>query len=139
MKNKILFLLALLVLTSFGKASLTDFNIVGKWKGEDEKDIGFITFDADGYAFFEYKGEVIGGKEFEINGKKGTMTYAVNYSKTPIEIDIIVEKIESGEIKTLKGIAENIDNNTVKIQLNINGERPTEFNDLEAIIFQRIH
>ncbi|WP_129367009.1 hypothetical protein [Lutibacter sp. HS1-25] len=138
MKKIILLLLTTLILTSFNEYPTSEFSIVGKWKGEDEKDIGYITFQDDGYAYFEFQGQIIGGKEFVVNGKKGTMTYEVNYLKTPIEIDIIVQKIESGEINKLLCIVENIEKNVIKLQMDFNGNRPIEFDDKEAIIFQRV-
>jgi hypothetical protein len=138
MRKIILLLLATLILTSFNKYHTSEFSIVGKWKGEVGKDIGYITFQNDGYAFFEYQGQIIGGKEYVVNGIKGTMTYEVNYSKTPMDIDLIVKKIESGEINKLFCIAEKIDKNVIKFQMDFNGNRPMEFNDNDAIIFQRV-
>lgn len=57
MKKIILLLLVTLSLTSFDTVDETQFNIVGRWKGSDKKEIGYIVFQADGYAYFEVQGK----------------------------------------------------------------------------------
>ena len=88
------FIIPLVLLTTSQKET-----IVGKWIGEDQNQIGYLIFDSEGYAAFEIDGQVMGGKEFYMKGKKGKMTYTINYNTTPIEVDFTLTKIESGESK----------------------------------------
>lgn len=41
-----------------------DFEIVGKWKAEDETGFVYFTFDNDGYVIMETNETTIGGKNF---------------------------------------------------------------------------
>ncbi|MEZ4792133.1 MAG: hypothetical protein R2783_01240 [Gelidibacter sp.] len=77
MKKIVLFILTLPMLAFNPLQSKKDF--IGKWTGEDKHKIGYISFDNEGYATFEIDGQVLGGKEFELNGEKGKMTYVVKY------------------------------------------------------------
>ena len=137
MKKIIILLIITLSLTSFTKYSESDFSIIGKWKGEDKKEAAYLIFKKNGYAYFKYQGQTLGGKKFLINEEKATMTYEVDYSKTPMTIDIIVKKIETGEINKLLCIAEKIDKNQIKLQMDFTGVRPTEFNENDSLIFNR--
>jgi hypothetical protein len=110
---------------------------VGKWIGEDKKEIGYLNFDSEGYAFFEYQGQILGGKEFVFNGKKGKMTYEINDKTNPIQVDLIVTKLDSGEQKKLLCIAEFINNDTMKFAINYEEKRPTEFDSENSIILKR--
>lgn len=112
-------------------------DFIGKWKGEDKNEIGYIIFDDEGYAAFEINGQTIGGKEFFMNGKKGKMTYTINYDTNPIEVDFTMTKIESGESKKMLGIAEFTDEDTLKFNINFDAARPTEF-DNDSIILTRV-
>ncbi|CAM1339693.1 hypothetical protein [Tenacibaculum aestuarii] len=138
MKKIIVLLIITFTLTSFDKNFKTDFSIVGKWKGEDKKEVGYIVFKENGYAYFKSQGQTLGGKKFVIDGEKATMSYEVDYTKTPIEIDLVVRTKKSGEISRLLCIAEKIKENAIKLQFGFNGKRPTEFNDKDGIIFQRV-
>ena len=137
MKKLLLLFIATLTLTSFNKYSNSEFSIIGKWEGQDENESGYIIFQKDGYAYFDFQGQVMGGKEFVIRGQKASMTYEVDYSKTPMTIDIIVKKIETGEINKLLCIAEKIDKNQIKLQMDFTGVRPTQFNENDSLIFNR--
>ncbi len=110
---------------------------VGKWIGEDKKEIGYLNFDTEGYAFFEFQGKIFGGKEFIFNGKKGKMTYEINSETNPIQVDLTVTKLESGEQKKLLCIAEFINNDKMKFAINFEEKRPTEFDSENSIIFKR--
>jgi len=109
----------------------------GKWIGEDQKEIGYLNFDSEGYAFFEIQGQIFGGKEFVFDGKKGKMTYEINSETNPIQVDLILTKLETGEQKKLLCIAEFIDNDTMKFALTFEESRPTEFDSENSIIFKR--
>jgi len=134
--KRILILLFVLPFLSFN-SSLDSFNLIGKWTGEDKGEIGFITFDKEGYATFEIEGQVIGGKEFLMNGKKGEMTYELNLDKNPIEIDLTITKLESKEQKKILCIAEFKDENNMIFAMTFNSQRPTEFNNENSINLRR--
>jgi hypothetical protein len=110
---------------------------IGKWIGEDEKEIGYLNFDLEGYAYFEVQGQIMGGKEFVQNGKKGNMTYEINSESNPIQVDLIATMLESGKQKKLLCIAKFIDNDTMEFAINFEEKRPTEFNSENSIIFKR--
>jgi hypothetical protein len=110
---------------------------VGKWIGEDEKEIGYLNFDSEGYAYFEFQGQVFGGKEFVFKGKKGKMTYEINSETKPIQVDFTVTKLESGEEKKMLCIAEFIDDDTMKFAITFGENRPIEFDSENSIIFKR--
>ena len=127
------FIIPLLLLNTTTKKE--DF--IGKWAGEEQNQIGYITFDNDGYAAFEINGEIMGGKEFYIKGQKGKMTYTINYDTNPIEVDFIITKIQSGESNKILGIAEFTDVDTFIFDLSFNNERPTAFGD-NSITLNRV-
>ena len=70
MKKLLLLFIITLSLASFKNTSEPDFSIVGKWEGQDNNEVGYLTFQKDSYAYFEINGQIIGGKEFEMEGKK---------------------------------------------------------------------
>lgn len=120
---------------------LSTFNnteqFIGKWVAEDKGEIGYINFDKDGYASFEINGQILGGRVFEFNGEKGSMTYVIDDTKTPIAVDFIVTKLESGEKKTLHCIAKFIDENTMEFALGFDDKRPIKF-DEHAVLLRRL-
>jgi uncharacterized protein (TIGR03067 family) len=134
--KRIFILLIVLPLLSFN-SDLNSVDLIGKWTGEDKGQIGFITFDKEGYAIFEIEGQIIGGKEFVMNGKKGKMTYELNLKKKPIEIDLTITKLESNEQKKILCIAEFVDENNMILAMTFDSERPTEFNDENSIKLKR--
>lgn len=138
MKKIILLLLVTLSLTSFTSPVATSFDIVGRWKGSDKKSIGFIVFQADGYAYFEENGKKMGGKNFVENGKRANMTYKFVQTGKTMNIDFIV-KIEGEKMShSLLGIAEKIDANTFKMQIGFNNVRPKTFDKNETVVFTRV-
>ncbi|WP_452599942.1 hypothetical protein [Pontimicrobium sp. MEBiC01747] len=137
MKKLILLFISILSLSSF-TTNKTTMDIVGKWVGEEKGDIGYFIFDKEGYATLEAQGQVLGGKEFVMKGKKGSMTYQVNYEATPVEIDLIVTMLETKEQKKMLFIAKAIDDNTIQLASSFSTTRPTEFNDVNSIILTRV-
>lgn len=116
----------------------TKNDFIGKWAGEDKDNIGYITFDNEGYAAFEIQGQVMGGKEFEINGEKGTMVYTINTKANPIELDLTMTKLTSGEEKTMLCIAKFDGNDTLHFAMGLENVRPTNFDGDTAIILTRV-
>ena len=129
----IFFIVPLMLLNSTSQKE--DF--VGKWIGEDKGDIGYIVFDEEGYASFEIEGQIMGGKDFTMNGQKGKMTYSINDKVSPVEIDFIITKIDTEESMELLGIAEFIDKDTVNFSISYNSVRPTQFGET-SIILKRV-
>lgn len=139
MKNLALLVLLGLLLTSFtgNKTSL-----IGKWKGIDEGEIGFITFDKEGFVTIEMNGESTGGKKFDAGGVMASMTYEVNESNDPMEIDFIISLLsDKTELGRLPGIYKFVNNKTLLINMNFDGvERPTIFDpeDPNQIALSRV-
>ena len=138
MKNIILLAFVVLSLTSFNTKDSASFNIVGRWKGIDNKEIGYVVFQADGYAYFEENGKKMGGKNFVQNGKKANMTYKFEQTGKMMKIDIIVKIVGEKMSHSLLGIAEKIDANTFKMQLGYDNVRPKTFDKNETIVFTRV-
>ncbi|SDS00778.1 uncharacterized domain TIGR03067 protein [Formosa sp. Hel1_31_208] len=137
--KKFLILLCILPLLSFNP-SISEISIFGTWKGEDKGDIGFVTFEKDGYAFFEADGEKMGGREFMLEGEKAKMMYRLNTETNPIELDFEITFIETEDTRTLLGILNFITEDKMTFAIGFGGsERPTEFNDENSIIFEREH
>jgi hypothetical protein len=112
-------------------------DLIGKWVGEDKNEIGAIIFYDEGYAAFEIEGQIMGGKEFYMQGQKGEMTYSINYDTNPIEIDFTLTKTLSGESKKILGIAQFTDEDTFNFNMNFNGARPSDF-DEGSITMKRV-
>lgn len=138
MKKIIYLFLLSLILTSFNVNSDPEFNIVGKWEGIDDKEVAYFIFQEDGYALFQLQRQTFGGKEFEIKGKKGSLSYEINYSSNPMEIDFIVTIFEENKSKRMFCIAEKINNDKIKIAIGFSGERPTSFEGIDQVIFKRV-
>ena len=134
MKHLLIFFIIPLML--FNSTSQKE-DFVGKWIGEDKGDIGYIVFDEEGYASFEIEGQIMGGKDFTMNGQKGKMTYSINDKVNPVEIDFIITKIDTEESMELLGIAEFIDKDTVNFSISYDSVRPTQFGET-SIILKRV-
>jgi hypothetical protein len=135
MKNLLLLFLAVPLL-SFSQEKDND-KFIGKWIGNDQMGFGYITFDSEGYAYFEIEGITFGGKEFTLEGKKGSMTYEINSTTNPIQVDFTITKLESGEQRKILCIANFIDDNSMQFALSFEENRPTNFNGENAIVFER--
>lgn len=136
--KKLLFACAtLLILFSF---TAPKGEHVGKWKGKDKGDIGFLTLTEDGYATFEFNGQIMGGKSYNHQGTNAAMKYTVNYGTSPTSIDfIIVNNKEKAEMGRLKGIIKMKSRNEMQMALKFGGGsgRPTNFST-DAIVFNRV-
>ncbi len=134
---KKIFLLLLVIPFLSLTVETDDAKFIGTWVGEAENEIGYMNFDSEGYAYFEVRGQIFGGKEFEYEGKKGSMTYEINKETDPIEVDLILTKLDSGEQKALLCIAHFIDKDTMKFAMGYDNIRPTEFDSGNSIVFKR--
>ena len=138
MKKIILLVLTTLMVSSFTVDNISDFSIVGKWQGVEGDEVGYFIFDEEGYVYIEAKGLKIGGKEFEMKGKKGSMRYEIDYSKSPMEIYFIVTIFDDNKTERLLCIAKKIDNDKILFSIGFNGERPIDFKENNEMIFNRI-
>lgn len=130
-------LVTLMLLFSF---TAPESEHVGRWKGQDKGDIGFLTLSKDGYATFEFNGQTLGGKSYDHQGRKAAMKYTVNNGTSPKAIDFIIVENKSGdELGRLKGIINMKSRNEMQMALRFGGGagRPTDFSE-DAIIFNRV-
>ena len=93
----------LVILFSFNSLFAQDSNIiVGEWNATDFwENKSKIIFSEDIYISITINGEFVDGKNFIIrggkkDGEKAEMKYGINYTKNPIELDIIALKTENG-------------------------------------------
>ena len=133
---KHLFILFIIPLFLINTSSQNE-SFIGKWEGEDKGEIGYIIFEDEHYAAFEIDGQIMGGKEFYLNGVKGTMTYTINSETSPFKIDFTITKTLTGDSTKILGIAEFIDKDTMTFDMNFNSVRPTEFTD-KSITLKRV-
>jgi len=97
MKNVIYLLLIGFSLTACKSTKLkSDFEIVGKWKSDDNTGVGYFTFDKDSYAVIETAERTIGGKIFVQNGMEFSLKYKVDYNFDPIRMDLIFTSLKGG-------------------------------------------
>lgn len=136
--KKLLLLLFLAPLFAFISTNNdVEKKIVGKWKGEDKGEVGYFIFDEKGYAYMQMNGQVVGGESFIFNGKKGKMTYKVNSTVSPIELDLIVNIIDENAEHKLKFIIEFIDDDSIKLASDFGETRPKVFTADNSLIFKR--
>ena len=102
---------------------------VGKWRGQDKGDIGYVTFTDDGYAIFEFDGQIMGGKSFVRDGVEASMQYEVEKKENYYNVDIIVKKNENDEtMGILQGIFKMNSETEMVLALGFDGSsRPTDF------------
>jgi len=113
---------------------------VGKWKGKDKGDIGFLTLTSDGFATFEFNGQTMGGKSYNHQGVNAAMKYTVNNGTSPTSIDFIIfDNDAERELGRLKGIIKMKSRNEMQMAMTFGGGtgRPTDFS-ADAIVFDRI-
>lgn len=88
---------------------------IGEWKGTDKG--ASLILDKSNHAVFVSDNQVIGGKDFQMNGFKVECKYEIDYSKNPILLDLVV--YEQGKEKgRLKGIIRFITDNKIEYRVN---------------------
>lgn len=110
---------------------------IGEWKGTDKGKTASLILDKSNHAVLVQGNEVIGGKEFEMNGVKGECKYEIDYSKDPIWLDLVVyEQGKTQEKVRLKGIIRFITDTKIEYRLGFTGERFDKFDpdDKESTI-----
>lgn len=150
--KKLLF--ALILITAFMGAGSTlsaQHNLVGKWMAIDKTDTVYVVFDEEGYVTLIEDGEVIGGKDFTVEGLPASFTYTTNTQVKPHHIDMHLKAMET-QMGMMPGIFEFVDANTIKLYMNsddilegtatpeqISAARPkTYVTDDGPVIFKRV-
>ncbi|WP_046755757.1 hypothetical protein [Kordia jejudonensis] len=113
---------------------------VGKWKGKDKGDIGFLTLTDGGFATFEFNGQTMGGKSYNHQGVDAAMKYVVDNDTSPVSIDFIIyDNSKKQELGRLKGIIKMKSKNEMQMAMTFGGGsgRPTDFSK-DAIVFSRV-
>lgn len=123
--------------------------LVGNWSATDNKGIkNKMVFSNDDFVSMTINGEFIDGKNFVVkggknNGQKGTLKYEIDESTVPMKMDIIASAIEKGkpiEKGRLLAILDFINNDEIKINISLNQNRASEFNEANedsTILLQR--
>ena len=140
MKNLTLFLLIMVGFNSSNIPNFTeDFNIIGKWKSEDETGYMSFTFDSTGYAVIETEDRVIGEKRFEQKGMEFSLNYEIDYDTVPIQMDLTFTELKSGSQMVWPCIFKIISNKKILFARGTNnGQRPKDFNGSDYTILERI-
>ncbi|WP_434035714.1 hypothetical protein [Formosa sp. 4Alg 33] len=138
--NKLILTLAIsLSLISFnGFEFNSEFKLVGEWEGTDKDEVGYFTFDKEGYAYIKFGTDLLGGKEFVKDGKKFSLTYKVDYKKSPITVDLIFTELETERQLVWPCIIDVLENDRIMFARGSNGIRPENFTDYDFIILNRI-
>ena len=117
-----------------------DQRYVGKWKGQDQGDIGFLTLSEDRYATFQFEDGIWGGRKYKHGGIIASLKYKVNTNKTPSEINFIIwDKKKAIEVGRLRGIIKLNGDNEMQMAINFSGStsRPKDFST-NNITFKRV-
>ena len=119
------------ILVSFAAGSVNRSTLVGQWRGEDDKEVGFITFDKKGYVTFTINHQDIGGKQYLSDGIEYDMTYETDDSASPAHLDFVITTCADGEeIGRMAGIYRLKDAKTLIINMKFDGTaRPVAFDE----------
>ncbi|MFD1063948.1 hypothetical protein ACFQ1Q_11885 [Winogradskyella litorisediminis] len=117
-----------------------DKSYIGKWRGVDKGDIGYLTLTKDRYATFEFRGEIMGGINYDHSGIKASLKYKISTKKEPHQINFVIwDKKKAEEVGRLRGIFKMIDKDKMQMAINFSGSqyRPTNFSE-DSIVFYRV-
>jgi hypothetical protein len=116
------------ICTSF---TLPSPSLTGQWKGEDNGEVGIISFEKEGYVSFTINNEKVGGKGYQAEGVVFDMFYETDESVTPHHMDFVIKMVEGGvEIARMLGIYQFADDNTLIINMKFDGSpRPTTWDE----------
>ena len=86
---------------------------IGEWKATDKGKTVSLILDKSNYAVFVSENQVIGGKDFQMDGFE--CKYEIDYSKNPILLDLVIyEQGKTQEKGRLKGIIRFITDNKIE-------------------------
>ena len=133
-KSWIIVLFVGIVQISFAQDdSISNFDIVGIWKGNDGSQDGSFTFDKEGHAIIKTKEVVFGGKNFSRGDKVFSLTYGVNLQEEPYQLDFTFTELKSQRTMVWPCIFKIIDPNKIVLARGSSGKRPEDFKDYESI------
>ena len=138
--QKHLLIIFLTIFSSIIFAQNKDSKLIGTWKSVNQEDVIYANFDKEGYVYMINNGDTIGGKNFNIRNKRGSMFYYVNTETNPKTLDYFVnfDKPEE-EDKTLYGIYKFNKKGELVLCQNYKGKiRLKEFDKQSTIIFEKI-
>jgi len=128
MNKLIIILMVALFQPSFAQnETSSEFEIIGKWKSEDESGFGYFTFEKDGSSIIETKDGIIGGKNFKQNGMEFSLKYEISYNTDPIELDLIFTELKSGRKLTWPCLIKVNNENEIVFARGSDGKRPDNF------------
>ena len=84
-------------------------------------------------------GQSIGGKEFEVKGRKCSLTYKLNTSIKPNHLDIIMTDLKTKETRKMLCILNFIDDNSFNIASNFSEVRPKSFTKDNSIKLTKVN
>ncbi|MCE7996696.1 MAG: hypothetical protein HEP71_32350 [Roseivirga sp.] len=119
--------------------------LVGRWfggsEGDTEAEKGYMIFDGNHTTTMIANGETIGGNDYEVEGTKVSLTYAVDETTSPKNFDLIF-KIAGTEFGRMKGIIKFIDEDTFQLHIasEIQDPRPTRLDSgsKDVATFKRV-
>lgn len=125
----------------YGCSSHTDKRIIGEWKNSSDN-TDMILDDSNHVFFMRGNNQVDGGNDFKIDGHKAELKYEIDYSKSPIWLDMItVVYGKDGEIGEgrLKGIVKFLTDKKIEYRVGnkITDERPVEFDKANTEILDK--
>lgn len=139
MKKLTIILLIIAFQPSFSQnKNNSEFEIIGKWKSEDDTGFGYFTFKKDGSTLIETEDRFLGGENFEQNGMKFSLEYKIVSENKPIEVDLTFTELKSGRKLVWPCIIKVINKNEILLARGTNGERPNNFITSDYAIFKRI-
>ena len=117
-------------------AQNTAFEPVGNWEAldDDGKTIAMV-FDKEGFVTMKKGDEIIGGKEFVMEGNVCQMTYTFNTALS--QYDFIIRFLETNEERVLMGIYKLLSPTEIMLAMSP-VERPEDIETADNIIFKKI-
>ncbi|MCB0376474.1 MAG: hypothetical protein KDD04_11190, partial [Sinomicrobium sp.] len=93
-----------------------DTRHIGTWKGVDDNEDISMTLGEDGFIALEVQGKILGGKEFELKGKKMSTPYEIEYVSGSPRFTIMLKDLETGAVESrMAGSITFKENNTAYI------------------------
>ena len=131
-------LIVLLVLPLLMSLSLkTTEKLVGEWEGKENNTAFSLIFDEEGYMYYRQNDEIKGGKEFVSKGKTVTLAYKLDKTTDPYQLDFIFTDHDTAKTKMAYGIVKFINEDVIEISIGSLDQRPSDFTEGDALIFNR--
>ncbi len=123
-----LFLLSFLACsTGTIKSATTSTTLIGKWEGVDRTGKpGAFQFFEDGSVILIIDGKPLGGPD---SGGIGQLKFTADYTKDPIELDIIGIDATGAERGKILMIVRFVSKDKIKIRTHFNDARPQNFDE----------